>query len=469
MGVLLLVCVLNLLTANKASANFNTYQPLVCAGGDAYNLALNHFGSCCAVLLNCTTAAGWQSWAAANNATACYEVRYSEVGTDNRFRYTDCQPSPPPTEILQCESDVVKSMTDEWSVYENNVIQENIFTVSPNAQGEIILTDYTASRCFNTGVKTDQNDANSEDVYCRVTRSSTQSLTDDNTISELTIISSIEDVPNGASDLTCNGVEILSNANDTTVVLSPSAEATEMATTDSGDTVTTETSSYETTEYEPGTNTTLRCITTITTTIRSGTSGTSSNDSSAENCTRSSGDSTEEGRGSGTNVVMNSDGSTTVTSNNGGITTSDTPQVSAEIEGIDELLAEIEGLCDDPNGCEDFAEILEAYDAAQTDSSIAASTTTLSDAVTALETGISGTTAESLVTGIGVITDGTTQAFNVFTSVSCSAFVLPFEGGAESISCSDTEGLRIVITLMAWLYLVMHLRQILTRPSAFSG
>lgn len=396
--------------------------------------------------------------------TACYVPQYT-----TGVSLADCATS---TETLSCESDVVKQSFEPWQIYLANEPQITIYQ-NDLSQSEVITTNYEAIQCLNTNIRSDPADNLSYFVYCNVQTSVTQTLNPDNNTREVRQISNISGIDASAPECS-SGNQTVVTQNDTTNILAPSSTETETSVEDTGTQEVT-TSQYEGKTYDPTTNTTSNCQTVVTATniTGSGTFGDSSNNgvTTSLSCVTEQGDTTIAGEGSGTITVVNPDGTVTTNTNNGGVTATPQADIVASIEGIEGLQEELEGLCDDPNGCEDFEEILESYDSTAIDNEISDAGDLMSGSLNDFVDGFINDTGDVEANLTGSAPDSGAdlwpQVVTSFQAGSCADYELSFAQGSGTISCSDTSVVRIILTATLWLLVLSRLRYIVTRPPAF--
>lgn len=256
-----------------------------------------------------------------------------------------------------------------------------------------------------------------------------------------------------------------------TVDLTQYAEKTEESVTDGSGTTTTEQSCWETRVYMSTTQVTEVC--TICQTLVDGLPS-----NLTESCVDQNGDTTSDqgadggtGDYSGGGFVSTSgagtSGTTGTTPESGGTLSTATGANADVVTAVGTLTEEIEA-CNEAGGCEDFEEILEDYDGTADTTSITDAWQAIIDALTDEETDLTNVSQnpDGLTTGLDA---GSITGFASWwpNGGSCTNFVIDFgQYGSGSIDCTHLETIKAIVTVFMWLWVLIHLRSVIFRPSA---
>ena len=317
-------------------------------------------------------------------------------------------------------------------------------------QKSVVTSSYDYTQCSNTGIDAGEGTT----LYCVTAVSATQTLTTDG---QIRTTESLIGISQGSeSSLECtDGLARVSNQIDTPVDLSSDNVTTKIEKEYNADGTVTESTS-ETSElntYDPDSDTTEKCFLTRNITTASG--GTAEI-SGYVDCERVNGDDTWDQLGSGGNVLTDANGNQVYEGNNNPVTA--TGRTGASIQ---------DGVCVNPNGCEDFAEILVTYDESGTDSTILGwieNIDGLLQAETDELTSVSndpGSLGSSLdpsgLNGLGGMVPGGGGA--------CQTFTLNTMAGELQIDCEVFSSIQLILTFALWAAVGLYLRQVFLRPA----
>lgn len=163
-----------------------------------------------------------------------------------------------------------------------------------------------------------------------------------------------------------------------------------------------------------------------------------------------------------------SDGNTT---GSGG--TGDNAELISAINDLKTAIEEQEiGGCDDPNGCEDFAEIIEDFDVQVVLNDMTTSLTSVTDFFSSQESELTTVAGDpgGLVDG-GVTTTGIEGLGGWISVGNCTdvSYALPGNFPPFVIECDDLLPIKTLLTLAFNLMLLVWLRDIWMRPSSAPG
>lgn len=339
----------------------------------------------------------------------------------------------------------------------------------------IDLTDVTDYVCQTIPGYTDLS--GEEPLECRWGQRVRQELSDDFELIQISFVTGITDTEI-SNDLLCGTQESSTQSFD----ISQYGQETEITTTDpdTGTILTEKSACYTTSSYQAGNTKTCLICENSTTTNGPG-PGTLN---ITQQCETKAGDHTLSQDGSsGTGTV---DGSGNFVTGSGGAgtagTAGTTPSGAAQttdasnqdvVNALGDLATSLDNLepgqgCDDPDGCEDFAEIIENYDGTTFDAGVSTAIDSLTTQFTTEETDLTSvsTNPESLV-GVGVQSGQIENIVDVFPTGSCQNMSLEFFPGHQNVllECDDMSFIQSLLNLAMLLATIAYLRSVWMRPA----
>jgi hypothetical protein len=407
---------------------------------------------------------------------ACFIVQYDDrhyCGSSAGY----CQVPTPNDPIQTCET--TTGLASQRYQRDNDITNFTLYaadvTIDAFGAATAQLTNYQTSDCNSYGIK-NPNASPPEDLYCRVTTTYVQTFVEgDGAIQETSAIALISE------EEACNPSGItLDGQTDTTISVNNTADVVETETVDeNGATTEVKQETYTNAEYDPVTDETKTCSNVVTTTP--------TGVSAVETCKYEDDDQTKEKQQGGQEVTCSDPTDPTTcqstvigtgepgTGVNDGIGTG----TGGEGTGTGDITIDLGNVCQDPNGCEDFAEmadiltdnLLGDYDSTENDAKLQDISDRVDDLYT-LETNeietlqsnpyliMAGNTVETLFSGLASVMP---------SGGACSTYIIPFGIYAIEIQCEITEAIRNILTLLLHGLLLLKLKDIPAQMAAARG
>lgn len=348
-------------------------------------------------------------------------------------------------------------------------------SVSDLLNGSIDLTNTTETYCHQF---TNYNDSSGEELLeCELTISTSYTLNDDFNVVGTQTISNIAE-----TEISTNANCGITSSNTSSFDLSQYGIHDEQNVYDqNGNPISINTSTcYTTRNYSSTTGNTEICEICVISE-----NGFPPTQSVTESCTSAAGDQTFAQDGDGGTGTLGTSGEYVQGSVGSGSTTGTagtapgTGTTQTQTTGNEDLIQAIAGLqaaieaeeaatCDDPNGCEDFAEIIEDYDGVGDIDSITSAWDAITAAFTDQETDLTNVANNtgSLTSGVSSGDIGTIDSLFP-TGNGCTPFVIDLgEFGSGTIGCDKLNQIKTILTVFLWLYVLLHLRNVIFRPAA---